>query len=1048
MMTTPQVIEQYVLLASDTTDVERQREANRWLNHWVSSNDDRVLADAVLQIIRCGSRQEVVLFYALTVYSHLDNKDNVTPHQRKLFREELLCQLVVDNKNSNGSGRSHWGPTYLRTKVGVLLSHFIQLDFPHNWPSAFDDLSSSAVLQSAPDILLRTLVALTDEFGKDETETNRKIKNYMRGYTDQDQEPQQMMIDKPQMTIAGRLIPPLLVLLGQSLAMSPNDGTSNGNGTQLPGQDSSISLSEKVQIAALCLNVLKRFMSWVDLKLVLDEGVISLIFAALSRGGGLTSDADIFADAGIASIECMQELVSRGMDDEKKISILLHTKVLERIHSTVDLATVDASPIDVVLAVSQFINRTGLEILPLIGRKECIPVALTQQFSSLKAQLLDLFFRCFAFDDIDVSGAVIPLASSLVADAATSSTSRKCDQTTNTTILSRLLTTSYRQMRYPPDFSFDFDDDDEAEEELYRLELRKLNKNLVRAAPDLCLEFLSNVLSQLPLPLSTAPTSDLQASLSLIYQYCEGIRPPPGLKAVMQNQTFCQIIIGLHTSDIVRHPHREVILLYFEASVRYYPMLNRRLDLLEHVLGAMTGVCGLQHEDPKVRSRCCYLLTRLVKSLSSSDPNKNVLRQYIQTAVSGIQSLLDRNIQTENRLLSQDDTLNLFETIGLLLGKNGLGPTDQQMFLTRVITPHIRSIELILTERRQMLSQDSDTYGQSLSSSIAAIACLSKGFKQPAPEVQVVLMETLHISLSILDAVPASDLIRDKTFVLVQRLIQCLDEKVLPMMPKFLHLLIHYCTASDILDVSQLMNQLCIKFNGKAVEPLDANLLPFLQKCRYLSVSVVTQQQQAAASEADMKAPHLRIEQLSIQKLSYAVLQHIVTHQATAILLTSNNLGNLGEIMQTMSDGAINVEDPLVKKTCLAFFRDLTDQWLVVNRDGDSEVVNSPPPENVIQGFLRLLCTVLLPGMMIFYLKDTSFDVNDANHFRGLAEYCGIMEVIQSRLPDVFYQQVITAVFSTDYSLPQPLIDTFCASKTRKDFEESMKAVIQASRQC
>mmetsp|Transcript_12679 Transcript_12679/g.30739 ORF Transcript_12679/g.30739 Transcript_12679/m.30739 type:complete len:1038 (-) Transcript_12679:110-3223(-) len=1034
MMTTPQEVEQYVLLASDSTDLERQRQANRWLNHWVSSNDDTVLASTVLEIVRTGSRQEVVLFYALTVYSRLVDNNKVAPQQRAMFREELLSQLVRGGGGSGGSGGSiGWGATYLRTKAGVLLSHFIQLDFPQNWPTAFDDLSSPTVLQNAPDILLRTLVALTDEFGKDETETNRKIKNCMRGYTNQEQQPQQLMVNTPQMTITGKLIPPILVLLEESLMPRPGNGCNDTGGSDSPS-------AAKVQTAVLCLNVLKGFMSWADLALVLDEGVTRLVFAALSRGGGVTPDAVIFADAGMAAIECMQEVVARGMDDEKKISIILHTKVLEMIHGTVNLTTVDASPIDVVLAVSQFINRTGLEILPMLTTKQDLSPDIRQQSSSLEAQLLDLFFRCLAFDDIDVSGAVLPLAGSLVSDIPLD----------KTTILSKLLTTSYRQMRYPPDFSYEFDDDDEAEEEIYRRELRKLNKTLVRAAPDLSLQFLSNILSQLSLPLSIAPTPDLEASLSLIYQYCEGIRPPPGLKVVMQNESFCQILIGLHTSDIVRHPHREVVLLYFEVSVRYYPMLSRRPDLLQHVLDTITGASGLQHEDSKVRSRCCYLLTRLVKSLSTNDPNKNVLRPYVETAVSGIQGLLDRNIQMDSQVLSQDDTLNLFETIGLLLGKNGLGPAEQEANLTRVMTPHIRSIETILREKRQLMVQDPDIYGQSLSSSIAAVACLSKGFKKPAPEVQGVLMDALRVSLSVLDAIPTSDHVRDKTFVFVQRLIQCLGEKVLPTMPKFLHLLIFHCDANDILDVSQLMNQLCIKFNDNAVDSLDANLLPFLEKCRHLTASIVSEQrqhlQQSAIPETAVVAPHLRIEQLSVQKLSYAVLQHIVTHHATATLLTSNNAANLEQIMQIMSEGAIHVEDPLMKKTCLAFFRDLSDQWLVVDRNGGSEGL-SPPPEYITQGLVQFLTNALLPGMMMFYLNNASFDVNDANHFRGLAEFCGIMEVFQSRFPEVFHQYVIMATFRVKCGMSQQAIDNFSASVSRREFEESMKLAISTSRQ-
>ena len=180
-----------------------------------------------------------------------------------------------------------------------------------------------------------------------------------------------------------------------------------------------------------------------------------------------------------------------------------------------------------------------------------------------------------------------------------------------------------------------------------------------------------------------------------------------------------------------------------------------------------------------------------------------MLRPYVETAVSGIQGLLgNTNIE-----LRMEDTLNLFETIGLLLGKNGLSSSEQGQYLTQVMTPHVRSIETILNDKKQELAQDPDSYGETLSNSIAAIAYLSKGFKKPPSEVKAVLMETLQVAFSVLEALPGVKEVRNKMYVFVQRLIQCLGDKVLNVMPRLLFLLIQNCTTEDILDVSQLINQ-------------------------------------------------------------------------------------------------------------------------------------------------------------------------------------------------------------------------------------------------
>jgi len=454
----------------------------------------------------------------------------------------------------------------------------------------------------------------------------------------------------------------------------------------------------------------------------------------------------------------------------------------------------------------------------------------------------------------------------------------------------------------------------------------------------------------------------------------------------------------------------------------------------------MTGQRGLQHENAKARSRCCYLLLRLIKSLGSNKNSSNVLRPYVETAVSGIQGLLDNT----NIDLRVEDTLNLFETIGLLLGKNGLSSLDQGQYLTQVMTPHVRSIETILNDNKQTLAQDPDAYGEKLSNSIAAIAYLSKGFKDPPPEVQSVLMETLHVACSVLEALPNNEEVRNKTYVFVQRLIQCLGDKILNAMPRLLLLLIHHCTTEDILDVSQLINQLCIKFRSNAIGVLDSNLLSFLQKCHQLSESIATDTATANDPQKDPVAPHLRTQQLSIQKLSYAVMNHIVTNDVTAILLSPTNVSSLEAILQSMSEGAMSVEDPLMKKTCLIFFKLLLDQWLVNTSNGGtngSSANAAAAPDYVVHGYVTFVCDVLIPGMIQYFFRpDGNFNPNDANNYRLLSEFAGILEILKIRLPDLFGN--VVAKMSVQMQLPSSIVESFRLAIDRKQFLQCLKASI------
>ena len=979
---TPQEVEHYVLLASDASNLQQQQQANSILHHWVASSDDNTLVSSFLQIVR-STQQEIVIFYALTTFLRLQNS---TTEQRAALRQEILNQVVT---HANNLSSTCWNPTYLRTKVGVMLARFIQQDFPHAWPNAFNDLQDARLLNSAPDIFLRTLAVLMDDFGRSEDECNTNIKDILRGTTNE-------QAPSPHQTMSGKLLETLVSLLALSLEGS---GTSN----------------EQNQMCILSLTVLKGFNSWLDLSLIVDEKVFGLIFAALARGSVKDSPVD---DAGVAAMECLQELIARGMDDDKKIAMLSHTGALSQIHNHVNLEEVDASPIDVVLEVAKFINITGLEVIPVISRKE--------NPNDIMSQLLDLFFRCFAYDDIDVSGAVIPLAAALVG----------LQGQEQDAILSQLLSITYRQMRYPDDFQYDYEDEDEAEEEVYRTELRKLHHKVIRAAPEKCLQFTCQVLSQLPVPLSSSPTPDIEAALRLVYHYCEGIRPPPGMKVVMRNDTFVNLLVALHKSDITYHSHREVLTIYYETAVRYHPLLKQRSDLLQVVLESLTGNRGLQHGHSRVRSRCCYLLLRLIKSLGGGGAN-SVLRPYLETAVSGIQALLNNN----SAELRPDDTLYLFETIGLLLGKTGLDPAVQQQYLAQVMTPHVRSIQQIL-EQKQAVAQDTDHYGGILSGSIAAIAFLSKGFKDPPLEVQSVLLETLSIAYAVLEALPGNGQVRNKSFVLLQRMIQCLETKVLPSIPRFLFLVIEHCTTEDILDVAQLFNQLCIKYKGDAVSAIDGSLLSFLRKCHALIIPISKEEQN---SSIDVVAPHLRIEQLSVQKLTFTVLQHIVTHGVTAVLLSPTNASSLENILQSMSEGAIHVEDPLMKKTCLGFFRELVDQWIGGGASNvNVDIMNngrSSDRQQVVHGFLMFVCDILIPGVLQSFLDDT-FNEQDANQWRSVTEMAHILHLLKERAPEAYQHAVLSRLGNGNLLCPAALLGGFRNASDPKEMELCIKQLI------
>jgi hypothetical protein len=150
-----------------------------------------------------------------------------------------------------------------------------------------------------------------------------------------------------------------------------------------------------------------------------------------------------------------------------------------------------------------------------------------------------------------------------------------------------------------------------------------------------------------------------------------------------------------------------------------------------------------------------------------------------------------------------------------------------------------------------------------------------------------------------------------------------------------------------------------------------------------------------------------------------------------------------------MGEGAIRVGDPVMKKSCLNFFHDLLKQWLVVT-DGmnGTETSSITPPDYVVKGCVQYVCNILIPGMIEVFIvnSDNSFNVEDANCYRCLAEFAGILDVLKTCLPDVYYQEVLVAKFTMQAGLSQSIVQEFQSAGSQKALEGCLKEMIKQSR--
>ncbi|CAM9694586.1 unnamed protein product, partial [Hapterophycus canaliculatus] len=253
---------------------------------------------------------------------------------------------------------------------------------------------------------------------------------------------------------------------------------------------------------------------------------------------------------------------------------------------------------------------------------------------------------------------------------------------------------------------------------------------------------------------------------------------------------------------------------------------------LAQILEAICGPQGLSNPDITLRTRSCFFLTKLVKAMREG------VVPYVDVIVAGVQALLD-SPRGNGLDLSDEAKLNLYETIGFLVGMPDVQASKQVQLLDGVLGPQMRRIgeNLRAAAAAAEGSEGVDAAGAEVAAGVGAMANVSKGFKAVvAAEVEARFFQALEAATSALMAFPRHPAVRAKTMFLVHGLIPCLGEGLLRGLPlAALLTLVQEGDGKDLMEVTQVLNQLTIEFGPQSAQLLDGILLPFIRRMYQLT---------------------------------------------------------------------------------------------------------------------------------------------------------------------------------------------------------------------
>ncbi|KAG5178377.1 armadillo-type protein [Tribonema minus] len=918
----PQEVEMAVLYAmgvaggaasSDDAAAALRQQASQFCDEVKASPEGWVVA---LQLFSTTTRPEARFYALMVLQDALGARPGAAcrltdPEHRQRVRECLLGWLT-----SPGVALADV-EKYIVTKVGVVLALLLRADFPERWPHAFTQLA--ALLPRGPahvGLFLRFLGAVDEDVVRfnaqrspEEVERNTLVKDAMRGTG--------VPADVARVVFT----------------------TVTTYRADLP------------ELAAFALESLSKLIGWIDIALVVNDKMLQLLYDCLERADGGPELAQ-------AAAACLEEVVLKGIaDNAEKLRVLQSLRLVSVLNQLPTPADED-----VAAKVSQLVSSLIEQLLILTDRAEGTPQAAPA--AALLSDAMPLLWAYMAHPDVTVAQNAVEAANHLVstlkrqqlrataaaaaaggaaAGASAAAAAAAAPGAFNAMDHApRLLSVVYARMQFPADFEFDAEDEEDGEEEALRGALRKVLVNTCRAAPELVLRFACEALSALPSPLSALPWPAAEAALRLLYHFSEGCASAAAAanaQALLHEGAFPQMVAALHRSDIARHPHPQVLILYFDIAVRYVKVLRGGgAELTPLVLEALCSERGLSNASRLVRARAAYNLSRLVKALAGD------MVPYVEAVVPAVAALLRSG--ASQGLLSDESVLNLYETLGCLVGMPAVPAERRVAYLEGVLAPLLARVHEALAQP-QAIAQDPEAAGAALAFCLAGLANVSKGFTKPLPEAVAPFTQELEAAAAVLLALPDHPGVRARAIFLVHRMVPVLGEGMLPRVGPACAALVARCTGADLEEIVQLLNQFCVAFGPKAFAFMDAMLLPLIRKIYDLMPPPVPQSTAAGGAASGggggagggtggllgggggagspLQSPpeplsHEVLERTALLKQYLSFLTHVVSDGMLGVLCSAANAPQLDAVLQSVLDTLAQVDDPVAKKSCIAAF--------------------------------------------------------------------------------------------------------------------------------
>ncbi|KAF2771029.1 Xpo1-domain-containing protein [Teratosphaeria nubilosa] len=725
-------------------------------------------------------------------------------------------------------------------------------------------------------------------------------------------------------------------------------------------------------ITEMCLRTIAKWVSWIDVNLVLDGTVQSALLDLAGQQGHFSAESKQ-ARARDAAIDTFTETVGKKMAPNDKVELIRYLNLgtivgqlaaspaLSQMRNTSDYDT------DLAETVAKLVNNVVFDVVKVLDTD-----TIDGETHSKAQELLQIFIphllRFFSDEYDEICSAVIPSMTDLLTMLRRNVKSKGQSPSQYASMLQPILDAIIAKMKYDETASWGDDDDatDEAEFQELRKRLYVLQQTVAAVDEQLYIDTVTRVIANTFSRLDTADKPnwrDLDLAMHEMFLFGELAIKNGGLYAKstpssLASQNLLEMMGKMVDANLASHPHPAIQLQYMEICVRYVQYFEHNPASIPRVLESF--VAFAHSDNGKVRLRAWYLFQRFARHLRAQ------LGDVAQTVAQAVGDLLvikaqlpqdneDDDVSSEDNVQSVDATftsqLSLFETIGTVASTSAVPVATKVAIAKSVIEPLSADLHQHLPTAR---NGDARAILQ-VHHIIMAFGSVANGFSDwmpgvkqggpPPSEVSGEFIGASEATLTALEALRQSSDVRNAARHAFSRFLGVIGAQVLPQLPRWIDGLLSSASSNDEMAMFlRTLGQVVYGFKAEIFEILDQLLSPLLSR-------VFTGLSQPTAGTDD----EIQLKELKQQYLNFILV--ILNNDLGPVLVSATNQGNFQTFLNTLTQYSCDPSDPQSARLAFSALAKMTSTW----GGPDIALGSDDPPAPTLPGFDTFVLSQFAP---------------------------------------------------------------------------------------